>query len=32
MGLDMDFFWSGMGNLVKCWGKCLDKYGDYVEK
>jgi hypothetical protein len=23
---------SGMGNLVKCWDKCLNKYGDYVEK
>jgi hypothetical protein len=32
MGLDTDFFCSGMGNLVKHWNKFRNKYGDYVEK
>lgn len=32
MGLDMNFSSSGMGNLVKNWDKCLNKYDDYVEK
>jgi hypothetical protein len=32
MGLDTDFLCSGMGNPVKRWHKCLNKYGDYVEK
>jgi hypothetical protein len=32
MGMDMDFFCSDMGNLVKHWDKCLNKYGDYVAK
>jgi hypothetical protein len=32
MGLDTDFFCSGMDNLAKCWGKCHSIYSDYVEK
>jgi hypothetical protein len=31
-GSDTDLFCNGRGNLVKCWDKCLNKYGDYVEK
>jgi hypothetical protein len=28
MGFDKDFFCSGMGNFVKCWDNCLNKYCD----
>jgi histone-lysine N-methyltransferase SETMAR len=30
--LDSDFFRAGIFALVYRWNKCLDKYGDYVEK
>jgi hypothetical protein len=30
--LDTDFFYAGIYALVYRWDKCLDKYGDYVEK
>jgi hypothetical protein len=32
LGLDTDFFCSGMGNPVKRWNKCPNKYGDYVQQ
>jgi hypothetical protein len=32
MGLDTDIFCWGAGKLLIRWEKCLNKYGDYVEK
>jgi histone-lysine N-methyltransferase SETMAR len=30
--LDANFYEEGILKLVSCWGKCLNLFGDYVEK
>lgn len=30
--LDGSFYWEGMVSLIDRWDKCLNKFGDYVEK
>jgi [histone H3]-lysine36 N-dimethyltransferase SETMAR len=32
MQLDGSFYWGGMVSLIDRWDKCLNKFGDYVEK